>query len=87
MQSTIAVSLRSKGLSSFATSGKSDRVRNHLMNIALECADILIAAVLTFFNLSWTGWIALGITIIATAVDLHTLDNPGQFTHLNRGLT
>mmetsp|Transcript_28748 Transcript_28748/g.77462 ORF Transcript_28748/g.77462 Transcript_28748/m.77462 type:complete len:480 (-) Transcript_28748:291-1730(-) len=77
MRSTIAVSLRSKGLSSFATSNWWTRLRGHLVGIALECSDILVSAILTWYNLSWTGWIALGITILATAINVHTKDNPG----------
>ncbi|KAF5837258.1 hypothetical protein DUNSADRAFT_4584 [Dunaliella salina] len=77
MRSTIAVSLRSKGLSSFATSNWWTRLRGHLVGVALECSDIIVSAILTWYNLSWTGWIAVGITILAAAINLHTKNNPG----------
>lgn len=66
MTFTIAVSLRSKGLSSFATSEKRSRIRAKLLELANECCDLIIAAVLVYFNLSWTAWISLIITILAT---------------------
>ena len=50
------------------------------VSIALECSDILVSALLTYYNLSWSSWIAIIITILATAIDLHTKDNPGVGT-------
>lgn len=38
------------------------------VSFVTECLDILVAAFLNFYNLSWTGWIGVGIAIIATAV-------------------
>ena len=47
------------------------------VGIALECSDIVVSAIITYFNLSWSGWISFLVTILATVIVLHTKDNPG----------
>lgn len=84
----IVVSLRSKGLAAFNKSTVLD-VKSHAINIIVDALDIILAAIVTIFSLSWTGWISVLITIIVgEKVYVSFCDPADARSHVSsRGLT
>lgn len=63
---TVVVSLRSRGLSSYDLS--KFNIPKHAISLGTACLDIFLCFLLTFYELSWSAWVSLFISILAAAI-------------------